>query len=71
MKRIIPIACLWLAASLYSYSQVKIGDNPGTIDPNSLLELESTAKGLLAPRVTLTDFDVCEPPYRAGICRVC
>ncbi len=36
-------------------AQVKIGDNPEAINPNALLELESTNKGLLAPRVALTD----------------
>lgn len=36
-------------------AQVKIGNNPEAINPNSLLELESTNKGLLAPRVALTD----------------
>jgi hypothetical protein len=36
-------------------AQVKIGDNPNTIDQNSLLELESANKGFLAPRVALTN----------------
>jgi hypothetical protein len=41
---------------LYSVSvsaQVKIGDNPGTINSNSILELESTNKGFLPPRIAL------------------
>jgi hypothetical protein len=46
------ILLLFISANLYA--QVKIGDNPGTIDANSLLELESTTKGFLPPRVTLT-----------------
>ena len=33
-------------------AQVKLGDNPGTIDANALLELESTTKGFLLPRMT-------------------
>ena len=33
--------------------QVKIGDNPTTIDPNSVLEIESINKGLLMPRISL------------------
>ncbi len=33
--------------------KLKIGANPTTIDANSLLELESTTKGLLYPRVEL------------------
>lgn len=43
------------------FAQVKIGDNPGTINANSLLELESTNKGLLPPRVTLTDVGSYSP----------
>lgn len=43
------------------FAQVKIGDNPGTINANSLLELESTSKGLLPPRVTLTDVGSYSP----------
>lgn len=33
-------------------AQVKIGNNPATIENSSLLELESTDKGLLLPRMT-------------------
>src|ERR1041385_1187222 len=43
-------------ATLFSVgvnAQVKIGDNPNTINANSLLELESTNKGFLPPRVAL------------------
>lgn len=61
MKQIILIACLWAVAGLYSYSQVKIGDNSGTINSNSLLELESSTKGFLAPRVTLTNLTSAAP----------
>lgn len=38
--------------SLIAKSQVKIGNNPTNVNPNSLLELESTTKGLLLPRLT-------------------
>lgn len=34
-------------------AQVKIGDNHDTINPNAILELESTDRGLLLPRVAL------------------
>jgi hypothetical protein len=37
----------------YANAQVKIGDNPNTINANSLLELESTNKGFLPPRIAL------------------
>ena len=35
------------------HAQVKIGNNPNSINSNSLLELESTDKGFLPPRVAL------------------
>lgn len=34
-------------------AQVKIGDNPNSINPSAILELESATKGLLLPRVEL------------------
>ena len=46
------ILSLLLLAQLPVKAQVKIGDNPTTIDASSLLELESTGKGLLPPRMT-------------------
>ena len=52
MKKI--FLTLTLVAGFIATAQVKIGDNPTTIDPNSLLELESTTQGLLYPRVSLT-----------------
>lgn len=48
------ISALMLSATL-SFAQVKIGDNPTTINPGSVLELESTNKGLLMPRISLTN----------------
>ena len=41
-----------LFISFQARSQVKIGDNAKTMNPNSLLELESSTKGLLLPRLT-------------------
>lgn len=35
-------------------AQVKVGDNPTSINPNSILELESPNQGLLMPRIALT-----------------
>jgi hypothetical protein len=46
------IACILLTNQ--GNAQQKIGDNPTTINAGSVLELESTNKGLLMPRVTLT-----------------
>ena len=44
-----------LLVSFSSFSQVKIGDNPTAINAGSVLELESTNKGLLMPRISLTN----------------
>lgn len=49
-RRILLLAALFGGLSLTA--QVKIGDNPQTIDPGSLLELESTDKALVITRVT-------------------
>jgi hypothetical protein len=58
MKRIFFAFILFLFFSAAN-SQVKIGTNPSSINPFSLLELESNQKGLLLPRVaTATDLAV-------------
>jgi hypothetical protein len=49
------LCLLMLFASVHSFAQVKIGDNPTTINPGSVLELESTNKGLMMPRIALTN----------------
>ena len=52
---------LFLSAALlmisFSNAQVKIGNNPTSINAGSLLELESTTQGLLPPRMTTTQRD--------------
>ncbi|MGB1448505.1 MAG: hypothetical protein ACPG8F_01565 [Flavobacteriaceae bacterium] len=40
-----------------SWGQIKLGDNPQSIDPSTLLELESTTQGLLLPRMTSAQRD--------------
>ncbi len=60
MKYLIPFFLLFLSA--YTYAQVKIGDNPNTIDPASILELEDTNRGLLIPRMTTTQRDAISSP---------
>lgn len=59
MKQLLPGVMLLLC--LYSKAQVKIGDNPNTINANSLLELESTNKGFLPPRVALNSTTLVSP----------
>jgi hypothetical protein len=44
-----------------STAQVKIGDNPSTLDSNAILEMESTDKGVLVPRVALNDLSQPAP----------
>jgi hypothetical protein len=52
MKKI--ITSFLLLAGLCATAQVKIGDNPTTIGSSSALEIESTNKGLVIPRVANT-----------------
>ncbi|WP_291909879.1 hypothetical protein [Chitinophaga sp. CB10] len=37
-----------------AFAQLKVGDNPGTINKASVLELESGHQGLLLPRIADT-----------------
>jgi hypothetical protein len=59
MKKLLSV--LLLLSALYAQAQVKIGNNPSTIDANSLLELESTNKGFLPPRVALNSISSVSP----------
>ena len=45
----------FLASTLVAQAQMKVGNNPTTINPGSLIEMESTNKGLLMPRISLTN----------------
>jgi len=42
-------------------AQVKIGDNPDSINSNSMLEIESGSKGFLGPRVTINNITNVSP----------
>jgi len=52
---------LFLFSALIANTQVKIGNNPDSINSNSLLELESTNKGFLPPRVALNSISSVTP----------
>lgn len=52
---------LLLTWCTYVNAQVKIGDNPNSINANALLELESTNKGFLPPRVMLNSLSSVSP----------
>lgn len=61
MKNFTKSITLCVVLSVYAYlanAQVKIGDNPTTINKAAILELESGNKGLLFPRVNLTNTTV-------------
>lgn len=55
--------CLVLAVMGINFAmgQVKIGESPETIDPASLLELESTSKTLVLPRVSNSEMNAITP----------
>lgn len=58
--RLLFILCFLLFGTKSS-AQIKFGDNPSNINANSLLEIESTNKGLLLPRVSLTNISSPSP----------
>lgn len=59
MKPLVTTFFLFLCA--ITQAQVKIGNNPNTINANSMLELESTNKGFLPPRVALNNASLVAP----------
>lgn len=59
MKKLFTALCLLFC--FFANAQVKIGNNPNTIDANSLLELESINKGFLPPRVALNSITSVSP----------
>jgi hypothetical protein len=55
MKKIkLYITVLYFFLTSAIFAQIKIGNNPTTINAGSVLEVESTNKGLLFPRVSLS-----------------
>ena len=58
----ITLALLFAATLNTGYAQIKIGDNPGTIDPSAVLDVESTTKGLLLPRMTTAEMNLIATP---------
>jgi len=61
MKKSLLFSAAIVCSVITANAQIKIGDNPNTINANSLLEMESTNKGLLAPRVALSDVNSVSP----------
>src|SRR5436853_1327522 len=66
MKKLSFYLIYLLLIQVNARAQVKIGDNPTAINSASLLELETTNKGFVLPRVSLTG--VASPaPLPAGL----
>jgi hypothetical protein len=61
MKKIL-LALFMLSLFIFSKAQVKIGSNPSSINSSSLLELESSSKGLLIPRLTTAQMNLIANP---------
>jgi hypothetical protein len=60
MKKTLLIVAATLSFG-YANAQMKLGNNPTTTNSNALLELETTNKGLLLPRVALTSTTAFAP----------
>ena len=61
--------CLWalfIFLHIVLHAQVKIGNNSTTINSASLLELETTNKGFVLPRVSLTSI-ISSSPLASGL----
>lgn len=52
-KKLLLITISLILSGFHLFGQAKIGDNPTIINPNSVLELESSNQGVLMPRVAL------------------
>lgn len=65
MKNNFKIVLLFLATTWYSQAQKlvqKIGENPTIINSSAALEIESTSKGLLPPRMTQAQMNAISSP---------
>jgi hypothetical protein len=60
MKKTIIVLAAMLSFS-YANAQMKLGSNPTTTNADALLEMETTNKGLLLPRVALTSTTAFAP----------
>jgi hypothetical protein len=48
------ISLFFISFCLNATAQIKVGQNPNTINPNSVLEVEASNRGILLPRLNLT-----------------
>lgn len=61
-KKLGVLSLCTLCISVSVFGQVKIGNNPSTIDASALLEMESTDQGMLTPRLTAAQRDAISSP---------
>ncbi|MBN8820506.1 MULTISPECIES: hypothetical protein [unclassified Spirosoma] len=57
-KGLLAFVALVFMCNTGAFAQLKVGNNPTTINGGSVLEMESTDKGMLLPRVALTSANV-------------
>ena len=50
MKKLLLLALVVLSMTLQA--QVKVGDNPTNVDGSAMLQVDSSTKGFLPPRMT-------------------
>jgi hypothetical protein len=55
MKKSILFISILVMTSIAASAQVKVGNNPTTINGSAVLEMESTTKGMLLPRMTTAE----------------
>jgi hypothetical protein len=53
-KKIIIVVVLLISSLVFGQLNLKVGNNPTSINSCAVLELESTTKGLLLPRLSNT-----------------
>src|SRR5438105_14498311 len=62
-RKIVLLFIALLGTGMIATAQLKIGDNPTSIQKSSILELESSRQGLLLPRLTDTEaINALTPP---------
>ncbi len=61
MKRIVFFFITFFCAIISAFTQVKIGENPASIHPSSILELESSNRALVISRMSNTQMNAITP----------
>ncbi len=60
MKNVLNLGCLILG-TLFSYSQVGIGQNVTSLDDSEALKIVSSNKGVLIPNISITNLNLASP----------